>query len=149
VSIWRTTARTLPATASAHSGTEVERITDEVDAGGGRALAALNRLADGKADPGEVAALLDRLAGRAEAATAELEGLTPPEAAELSAADLAFAAGDVALHRRTAATDVRAIERGISTAASVGRTQARILLAYQSGFSALSRAVRALAVEAG
>jgi hypothetical protein len=125
----------------------VERISDDVDRDGERALAALNRFAEGRAEATEVAALLDRLARDAAASQNELDRLSPPAAAESSDDDLVVAARDIALYREIAATDVRATERGISTAREVGRSQARLLLAYQVGFSALSRAVRALAIE--
>jgi hypothetical protein len=128
---------------------DVERISDDLDRSGADALVALNRLADGKAGGREVGAQLDRLGRAARRAQTELKGLTPPVPAETSAGDLAGAAGDIALYGDIAATDARATERGISTAAEVGRTQARILLAYLTGYSALSRAVRSLAVESG
>jgi hypothetical protein len=125
----------------------VEGIADDLDQGGGRALTALNRFADGTAGADQVGRLLDRASRQAANAQRDLEGLVPPPPAESSADDLEFAAGDLSRALDSAAIDVRATERGISDPAEVGRTHARIVLAYKSGFSALSRAVRALAAE--
>lgn len=125
-------------------GLAVERISDEVRAETTTALTTLNRAADGKLSGNEAAAELRAIESRVRRAAEELGGLTPPDDAAASAADLVASVDDLGLHLTLAATSVRVDSR---TLPAIARAEAATLLAYQSGFSTLSRAVRSLAAD--
>ena len=125
-------------------GLAVERISDEVRGETETALRTLNRAADGELSGDEASAELREIERRVSRAGEELDGLTPPDAAAASAADLVRSIDDLALHLTIAATSVRVDSRALP---SIARAEAATLLAYQSGFSTLSRAVRSLAVD--
>jgi hypothetical protein len=125
---------------------EVEELTDRVSTEVGDALRTLNRLADEQITGQAAGERLDDASGAIHDAAAELAALSPPEAASGSAADLGGSLSDLGRALDSAAIDARAIERGISSAGEVGRAQASVVLAYGSGVSGLSRALRALAV---
>ena len=125
---------------------EVEQITDSASEEVQGALVTLNRLVDGGVSAPEAARRLDEASATTHDLASRLAGLSPPEAASGSASDLGGSLTDLARALDSAAIDARAIERGISTPAQVGRSHAQVVLAYGSSVGALSRAVRALAV---
>lgn len=137
----------------------VERATDDLIPVGDMALATLDRLRDGSLGARRGAALLDRLARRADAGKARLGRLRPPDADPRSRTDgEAFAArSSVRILERAAfsfadqlslaAIDVRDADRGPERLRAVADRQRSIVFAYLKGMTNLSFLVRALAIE--
>jgi ATP phosphoribosyltransferase regulatory subunit HisZ len=126
---------------------DVERIADDVDRSTTRALETLNRVADDKIDSGRAIEALEADSARVTAQSGRLAKLDPPEPAAATADDLEFQLDSLARSLDSAATDVRVAERGAADLTATGRSSARVALAEQSGVAALSRALRALALE--
>jgi hypothetical protein len=124
----------------------VEGITDDAYEDAQTALVTLNRLADRALSPTRAAAALSERARRVGTAQAELEALDAPSAAQTSAGDLESSLGDLELALRLAATDAGA-DRSPAELSAIARDDARVVLAEQSGMSALGRAVGRLAIE--
>ncbi len=125
----------------------VEGITDRAYEDASTALVTLNQLADSSVSPTRAADELRERARRVATAQAELERLDAPAAAQTSAGDLESALGDLQLALRLAATDAGASGRTPAELSAIARDNARIVLAEQSGMSALGRAVGRLAIE--
>jgi hypothetical protein len=126
---------------------DVERISDDADRASEQALVTLNKVADESIASGHA---IDTLEANSERLTREsdrLEDLTPPEPAAQTADDLAGQLDALARDLSFAATDVRVVEKGDGDLSEAGRSNARVVLASSSSASALSRALRALAVE--
>jgi hypothetical protein len=107
----------------------------------------LNKVADESIASGDA---IDTLEANSERLTREsdrLEDLTPPEPAAQTADDLAGQLDALARDLSFAAADVRVAEKGDGDLSEAGRSNARVVLASSSSASALSRALRALAVE--
>jgi hypothetical protein len=126
----------------------IERITDRAYEDAQTALVTLNRLADGSLSPTRAAAELSERARRVGKSQAALARLDAPGAAQTSADELGLSLGGLELALRLAATDAGA-DRGPAELSAIARENARIVLAEQSGMSALGRAVGRLAIESG
>jgi hypothetical protein len=127
---------------------EVETISDDANRASDRALVTLNKVTDGSIDPGRAIGILETESRRIDRESTRLADLAPPEPAAQAADDLEFQLDTLALELRSAATDVRVAERGDSDLAATGRSNARVVLVSSSSASALSRSLRALALEA-
>jgi hypothetical protein len=127
---------------------EVETISDDANRASDRALVTLNKVTDGSIDPGRAIGILETESRRIDRKSTRLADLAPPGPAAQAADDLEFQLDTLALELRSAATDVRVAERGDSDLAATGRSNARVVLVSSSSASALSRSLRALALEA-
>ena len=122
----------------------VERISDDAYETAQDSLVTLNRLADGSVRARPAIARLDRGSERIGSDREQLDRLAPPEAATQVADDLAFQLDSLSRSLGEAAATATADTRGGGSLEDTGRTFARVVLAYQSGTAALSRALRTL-----
>jgi hypothetical protein len=126
---------------------QVERISDHAYEVVQDGLVTLNGLADGSV---AAQAAITELNGSSSEVTADsdrLEGLTPPESGAAIADDLAFQLDSLARSLDEAAATTSAVSKGGGSLRDTGRSFARVVLAYQSGSAALSRALRTAVVE--
>jgi hypothetical protein len=126
---------------------DVERVSDDADRASQQALVTLNKVADDSIASGEAIDALEANSERIARESKALGELMPPEPAAQTADDLAGQLDALARDLSFAATDVRVAEKGEGDLATAGRSNARVVLASSSSASALSRALRALAVE--
>jgi hypothetical protein len=126
----------------------VERISDDAYEAAQDGLVTLNKLADGSVAPQAAITALDRSSKEVTADSERLSGLAAPEGARQTADDLAFQLDSLARSLGEAAATTSAVSKGAGSLQDTGRTFARVVLAYQSGSAALSRALRTLVVDA-
>jgi hypothetical protein len=126
---------------------EVERIADDAGSATDRALVTLNRVADDAIDPRRAIGILEQGSVQITNATADLEDLGGTDAVARTADDLDFQLDSTARAFDSAATDLRVAARGDGDLAGAARSNGRVILALASGTSALSRALRELAIE--
>jgi hypothetical protein len=121
---------------------QVERISDHAYEAAQDGLVTLNELADGSVGAQGAIAELDRSSAAVTADREQLAELVPPEAGRAVADDLAFQFDSLARSLDEAAATASAVSRGSGSLRETGRSFARVVLAYQSGSAALSRALR-------
>jgi hypothetical protein len=126
---------------------QVERIADDTGRAADRALVTLNRVADDAVDPRRAIGILEDGSVEITKATADLEGLGGTGGVARTADDLDFQLDSTARAFDSAATDLRVAARGDGDLAGAARSNGRVILALASGTSALSRALRELAIE--
>jgi hypothetical protein len=127
---------------------QVERISDHAYEAAQDGLVTLNELVDGSAGAQAAIAELDRSSAAVTADRERLADLAPPEAGRAVADDLAFQFDSLARSLDEAAATTSAVSKGGGSLRETGRSFARVVLAYQSGSSALSRALRTVVVDA-
>ena len=127
---------------------QVERISDHAYETAQGSLVMLNRLSDGSVGAHAAIVELDRSSGEITADRERLADLAPPEAGKQVADDLAFQLDSLALSLDAAAATASAVSKGGGSLHETGRSFARVVLAYQSGSAALSRALRSVVVVA-
>jgi hypothetical protein len=121
---------------------QVERISDDAYEAAQEGLVTLNQLADGSIGPQPAITALNRSSTEVDADSDRLADLTPPEDAEAIADDLGFQLDSLTRSLDEAAATTSAVSRGGGSLRDTGRSFARVVLAYQSGSAALSRALR-------
>jgi hypothetical protein len=121
---------------------QVERISDHAYEAAQDGLVTLNELADGSVGAQAAIGELERSSMGVTEDREQLAKLVPPEAGRAVADDLAFQLDSLARSLDEAAATVSAIRKGSGSLADTGRSFARVVLAYQSGSAALSRALR-------
>jgi hypothetical protein len=127
---------------------QVERISDHAYETAQGSLVTLNRLSDGSVGAHAATAELGRSSGEIIAERDRLADLAPPEAGKQVAEDLAFQLASLALSLDEAAATASAVSKGGGSLRDTGRSFARVVLAYQSGSAALSRALRSVVIVA-
>jgi hypothetical protein len=127
---------------------EVERISDHVYETAQNSLLILNGLSDGSVGAQAAIAALESSSNEVTGDSDRLETLTPPESGAQIADDLAFQFDSLARSLGEAAATVSAVSKGGGSLPETGRSSARLVLAYQSGSAALSRALRTAVVGA-
>ena len=127
---------------------QVERISDEAYDAAQESLVALNELSDGSVAARAASTTLHRSSEEVTADRAQLEGLSAPEGGAPIADDLAFQLDSLARSLDEAAATVSAAGANGPELQDTGRSFARVVLAYQSGSAALSRALRTSVVSA-
>jgi hypothetical protein len=126
---------------------QVERISDHAYEAAQDGLVTLNGLADGSVGAQPAITALESSSNEVTADSDRLEGLTPPESGAAIADDLAFQLDSLARSLDEAAATTSAVSKGGGSLRDTGRSFARVVLAYQSGSAALSRALRTAVVE--
>jgi hypothetical protein len=121
---------------------QVERISDHAYEAAQDGLVTLNELADGSVGAQAAITQLARSSAQVTADRERLDDLAPPEAGRAIADDLAFQLDSLARSLDEAAATASAVNRGGGSLEETGRSFARVVLAYQSGSAALSRALR-------
>jgi hypothetical protein len=124
----------------------VERISDDAYEAAQNGLVTLNKLADGSVAAPAAITALDRSTKEVTADSERLASLAPPEGARQTADDLGFQLDSLAHSLGEASATTSANSKGSGSLQDTGRTFARVVLAYQSGSAALSRALRTLVV---
>ena len=127
---------------------QVERISDDAYDAAQEGLVNLNKLSDGSAGAQQAIDALDRSSRVVTADRAELAGLAAPVGGAEIADDLAFQFDSLARSLDEAAATIRATGSDAAALQDTGRSFARVVLAYQSGSAALSRALRTSVVSA-
>jgi hypothetical protein len=125
---------------------QVERISDHAYEAAQDGLVTLNELADGSVGAQAAIAELDRSSAAVTADRGQLADLVPPEAGRAVADDLAFQFDSLARSLDEAAATAGAVSKAGGSLRETGRSFARVVLAYQSGSAALSRALRTTVV---
>jgi hypothetical protein len=125
----------------------VESISDHVYETAQQGLLTLNRLSDGSIGAQAAIMALDHGASEVTRDRERLEELAPPETGAKIADDLAFQYDSLARSLGDAASTATAVSRGGASLRETGRSFGRVVLAYQSGSAALSRALRSAVVE--
>ena len=126
----------------------VERVSDDAYEAAQDGLVTLNKLADGSVAAQTAITTLDHSSNEVTADSEQLRDLAPPEGAHQTADDLAFQLDSLARSLGEAAATTSAVSKGGGSLRDTGRAFARVVLAYQSGSAALSRALRTLVVTA-
>jgi hypothetical protein len=127
---------------------QVERISDNAYETAQGSLVTLNRLTDGSVGAQAAIARLDHSSEVITADRERLDDLDPPEAGKQVADDLAFQLDSLARSLDEAAATTSAVSKGGGSLRDTGRSFGRVVLAYQSGSAALSRALRNVVVVA-
>ena len=127
---------------------QVERITDEAYDASQDGLVNLNGLADGSVGPQQGINALRGSSKQVSADRKRLGDLSAPDGGVAIADDLAFQLDSLARSLDEAAATVSATEGDAARLQDTGRSFARVVLAYQSGTAALSRALRTSVITA-
>jgi hypothetical protein len=127
---------------------QVERISDHAYDTAQDSLVTLNELSDGSVGAQAAIADLDRSSKEITADSDRLAHTAPPEAGKEVADDLAFQLDSLARSLGEAAATTSSVSKGGGSLDETGRSFARVVLAYQSGSAALSRALRSIVVVA-
>jgi hypothetical protein len=125
---------------------QVEHISDHAYEAAQDGLVTLDELADSSVGARAAIAELDRSSAEVTADREQLDDLVPPEAGRAVADDLAFQFDSLARSLDEAAATASAVSKGGGSLRETGRSFARVVLAYQSGSAALSRALRSVVV---
>jgi hypothetical protein len=126
----------------------VERISDDAYDAAQDGLVTLNKFSDGSVGAEAAITALDRSSKEVTADRERLSDLAPLEGGRETAHDLAFELDSMALSLGEAAATTSAVTKGDGNPRDTGRSFARVVLAYQSGSAALSRALRSIVVVA-
>jgi hypothetical protein len=127
---------------------QVERISDHAYETAQDSLVTLNKLSDCSVRARAAIADLDRSSQEITTDRDQLAHLAPPEAGKGVADDLGFQLDSLARSLGEAAATVSAFRKGGGSLRDTGRSFARVVLAYQSGSAALSRALRSVVIVA-
>jgi hypothetical protein len=127
---------------------QVERISDRAYETAQDSLVTLNELSDGSLGAQAAIADLDRSSEEITADRNRLAHLAAPEAGKEVADDLAFQFDSLARSLGEAAATASAVTKGGGSLRETGRSFGRVVLAYQSASSALSRALRSVVIVA-